>query len=516
MVDLVNGDSSNHATPTSSLTGCLAGGAVETAFAALPIGVVVFDAASSELPIVCVNPAFTRLTGYHNEEAVGRNFQFVCGPETDPTAIARVALASREGHEHTETLLNYRRDGTPFWNEVHLVPVRDATGGLTHVVGFLEDVTDRRWSEEAWARLDAVVESSLDAIITTTLSGMVTDWNQAAEQIYGYARDEIVGRSISMLAPVKQDAEIAGFLAKVQAGGHIEQLETVRVTKDGRHIDVAITMAPVRDSNGQIVATVTIARDITELRRVQEDRDRLYGELEAEFQRTAEIQAQLLPVSAPDVEGYEFAGVCVPARHVGGDFFDWLARDGLVRLSLGDVMGKGMPASLLTATVRAALRSVTYLPVSEAVEAVNRALFPDLAPSSSFITLFHASLNPASGEVTYVDAGHGLAFVLRRDESVEPLRQRGLPLGILPDAGYPSAATSLSPGDTLVIHSDGLPDARPDLQLDAAGVANHLKDLPTAQAKLERLVSLVTDVEARPDDLTLVLVSRGEALASRR
>ena len=343
---------------------------------------------------------------------------------------------------------------------------------------------------------------------------MVTDWNQAAEQMYGYSHEEIVGRSVTILAPSGEDAEIAALLATIRDGGDVERQETVRVTKDGRHINVAITTAPVRDSVGDIVSTVTIARDVTEFRRAQQDRDRLHRELEAEFRRTAEVQAQLLPVAAPDVLGYDFAGVCLPARHVGGDFFDWLAQDGLVRLSLGDVMGKGMPASLLTATVRAALRSVLDLPVSQAVEAVNRALFPDLTPSSSFITLFHASLEPGSGEVTYVDAGHGLAFILRRDGAVEPLRQRGLPLGILSDAAYPCAVTTLSPGDTLVIHSDGLPDARPDLNLDAAGVASHVTDLTVLQAKLERLVSLATDVETRPDDLTLVLVSRRETSAS--
>jgi PAS domain S-box-containing protein len=485
------------------------------AFIMAPIAIMVVDAAQDGYPIIAVNPAFTHLTGYRSEEVLGRHYPLLQGPDTDPAAISRMTTAVREAHEHTETLLSYRHDGTPFWSAVHMVPVRDALGGVTHVVGFLEDVTANRWSEETSSRLDAIVEASGEAIITTTLSGMVTDWNQAAEQMYGYAHDEIVGRSVTILAPPGEDTEIAALLATIRTGGHVERQETVRVTKDGRHINVAITIAPVRDSSGQIVATVTIARDITEFRRVQEDRDRLYGELEAEFQRTAKMQAQLLPSAAPDVEGYDFAGVCLPARHVGGDFFDWLAQDGLVRLSLGDVMGKGMPASLLTATVRAALRAVTSLPVSEAVEAVNRALFPDLTPSNSFITLFHASLEPSSGEVTYVDAGHGLGFITRRDGTVEPLQQRGLPLGILSDASYPSVTTTLSPGDTLVIHSDGLPDARPDLQLDATGVANHLTGLTDIQARLERLVSLATDVETRPDDLTLVLVSRRATSGSR-
>ena len=172
-------------------------------------------------------------------------------------------------------------------------------------------------------------------------------------------------------------------------------------------------------------------------------------------------------------------------------------------------MGKGMPSSLLTATVRAALRAVTHLPVSAALEAVNRALSPDLMQSDSFITLFHASLDSESGQLTYVDAGHGMAFILRCDGTVEPLRQSGLPLGILPDAGYPTGTTSVAPGETLVIYSDGLPDARPELHLDAVGVAKQLDDLTNAQGMLDRLVSLVAELETRPDDLTLVLEHRG-------
>jgi serine phosphatase RsbU (regulator of sigma subunit) len=282
----------------------------------------------------------------------------------------------------------------------------------------------------------------------------------------------------------------------------------VRLSNGAKARWVLATKVPVHDSSGNVIGLVGINRDVTLQRQLQEERDRLHTELEAEVRRAAEIQAQLLPHAAPDLPGYEFAGVCLPARQVGGDFFDWLAGDDAIRLSLGDVMGKGMAASLLTATVRAALRVVEDLPVAAAVEAVNRALSPDLAHSDSFITLFHAALEPDSGLLTYVDAGHGMVFIQRLDGSVEPLRQRGLPLGVLPDARYPAGTATLAPGDTLVIYSDGLPDARPELALDAAGVAGQLAGLPDAQAKLDRLVGLVSDVATRPDDLTLVVLHR--------
>jgi PAS domain S-box-containing protein len=374
----------------------------------------------------------------------------------------------------------------------------------------LLDITERVQAEEDQLRLGAIVTSSSEAIMGTTLDGIVTSWNPAAERLYGYSTAEAIGQSVVMLTPPGSSGDVAGLLAKVRRGESVEGYETVRLTKDGRHISVSLTISPVRDASGNIVAISSVARDITELRRLQEERDRLYADLDAEFQRAAEIQAQMLPHAAPDVVGYEFAGVCLPARQIGGDFFDWNANHASVHLALGDVMGKGMPASLLTATARAALRSVMHLPVSAAVEAVNRALSPDLVYSDSFITLFFANLDTESGVLTYIDAGHGMAFVQRDDGVVEPLRQRGLPLGVLPDATFAEGMTTLEPGDTLVIYSDGLPDARPELSLDPVGVAEHLAELKTAQAKLDRLVSMVADVDTRPDDLTLLLVRRQE------
>ena len=232
----------------------------------------------------------------------------------------------------------------------------------------------------------------------------------------------------------------------------------------------------------------------------------MHAELEAELQRAAEIQAQLLPQAAPDVPGYAFAGLCLPSRHAGGDFFDWQAEDGVVRIVLGDVMGKGMAAALLMATARAALRAVAHLPVADAVAAVNRALFPDLAPTDSFVTLFYAHLEAGTGVLHYVDAGHGMAVIRRRDGGAAVLGQGSLPLGILSDTVYQEHWETLVPGDTLVLYSDGLPDARPALALDPEGVAAQLDGEGSAQEQLAHLVALAGP--SLPDDLTLVLVRR--------
>jgi serine phosphatase RsbU (regulator of sigma subunit) len=154
--------------------------------------------------------------------------------------------------------------------------------------------------------------------------------------------------------------------------------------------------------------------------------------LEAELARPARVQADLLPREAPALEGYDIAARCLPARDVGGDFYDWQpTAAGGITFTLGDVMGKGMPAALLMATVRAALRPIARNAFpADAVAAAGAALDDDLTRAGSFVTLFHARLDPTSGRVDYVDAGHGYAVVRRAGGEIEALGPRGLPLGL--------------------------------------------------------------------------------------
>jgi PAS domain S-box-containing protein len=135
--------------------------------------------------------------------------------------------------------------------------------------GTIEDVTERRQSEEARARLAAIVDSSDDAIISKTLDGFITSWNEGAQILYGYTPEEVVGKHISMLAPPEKRDEIAEIFAKISSGEAIHNRESVRLAKDGRQIDVSLTVSPVKNSKGSIVGASTIARDITERKRAE-------------------------------------------------------------------------------------------------------------------------------------------------------------------------------------------------------------------------------------------------------
>jgi serine phosphatase RsbU (regulator of sigma subunit) len=193
---------------------------------------------------------------------------------------------------------------------------------------------------------------------------------------------------------------------------------------------------------------------------------------------------------------------------VGGDFYDWEEfSPGLVSLTLGDVMGNGIAAAILMATVRATIRAVaqSHRP-AEALQLAQCALQYDLEDSDSFVTLFHARLDVASRRLTFVDCGHGHVFLRRRDGAVQKLHPRGLPLGVSPEETYQEGSLTFERGDILVVYSDGLVDAQPELELDHGVLAAQLHRAASAHEMVERLLALPMLEGPPPDDLTVLVV----------
>jgi PAS domain S-box-containing protein len=149
-------------------------------------------------------------------------------------------------------------------------PITEPSGAVTGVVLVFRDVSERRRAAEAVRRLAAIVENSDDAIVGKTLEGTVITWNRGAERIFGYSAEEMIGSPISRLIPPDHLDEILDILKRVSAGESIEHYETKRITKDGRHIAVALTVSPIRDSDGRVVGASKIARDITRERQLEE------------------------------------------------------------------------------------------------------------------------------------------------------------------------------------------------------------------------------------------------------
>ena len=247
---------------------------------------------------------------------------------------------------------------------------------------------------------------------------------------------------------------------------------------------------------------------------LQAQLDQKHRQLESELSRAACIQADLLPTKVPTLAGFELAARCIPAREVGGDFYDWqLATPNLLNLTMGDVMGKGMPAALLMTMVRATMRAVAR-PTSPAatMHATAAAIETDLIQAGSFVTLFHAQLDIAHRRLAYIDAGHGHVFIRRADGTALVLPARGMPLGIMANQAYDEGTVDLQPGDALVLYSDGLVDMWPQPEHHGSILADMLVSTHSAQQMVDRLVALPELLGPLDDDLTVVvLYCRAEA-----
>ncbi|TFD48149.1 GAF domain-containing protein, partial [Cryobacterium frigoriphilum] len=233
-----------------------------------------------------------------------------------------------------------------------------------------------------------------------------------------------------------------------------------------------------------------------------------------ELDRAAEVQRGLLPKRLVSLPGFDVAGGCAPARAVGGDFFDWYPVGEGAAFTLADVMGKGVGAAIIAATVRAVLRSGSRLAdIGDVLAVAAATLEEDLDEAASFVTLFHARLDMDSGLLRYVDAGHGLSIVVRAGGGVERLTSLDPPLGFELDAPWQEQSVTLGYGDTLVSVSDGVLDLFDGSLAALAEVAAFVRSVEAragssfAQAIVDELMRLAAG-GAAADDVTALVVHR--------
>jgi PAS domain S-box-containing protein len=215
------------------------------------------------------------LTGWGSDEARGRPLSDIFRvvnehtrrPAEDPAlrALGEDAIVGLAGHTVLIT-----RDGTDRPVEGTAAPMRDGGAAPLGAVLVFRDVTERRRADEAQARLAAIVESSDDAVVSKSLDGVIRSWNTGAQRIFGYTAAEAVGRPITLIIPPERWDEERDILARLRRGERIEHYETVRVARDGRRLDISLTVSPVRDPEGNVVGASKVARDVTDRKRAEE------------------------------------------------------------------------------------------------------------------------------------------------------------------------------------------------------------------------------------------------------
>jgi PAS domain S-box-containing protein len=248
--------------------------------------------------VIFLNPVARTLTGWDSQEAAGK-------PLTEIFRI--INEATRESVENPVTrvlrediivgLANHTvligRNGTERPIDDSGAPIKEQGGATTGVVLVFRDVSERQQAEAVRARLAAIVESSDDAIIGKDLDGVIISWNAGAERLFGYTTAEAVGRPITLLVPPDRRSEESEILARLRRGERVEHFESARIAKDGRMIDVSVTISPIGESSGRIVGASKIARDITERKRLEQRLKHQLDELAAAARHKDEFLAML-------------------------------------------------------------------------------------------------------------------------------------------------------------------------------------------------------------------------------
>jgi PAS domain S-box-containing protein len=215
--------------------------------------------------IESANQAAEKMFGYPAAEIIGKNISLLMPMPHHAAHDGYLANYRNSGHAKIigigREVAGLRKDGSIFPMDLSVSEVKLKNRRL--FTGFIRDISARKEAEKTLLHYAALVESSDDAIIGKTLEGRITSWNRGAEIIFGYARKEVIGKPISLLIPKDRKNEEPGILKKIRNGESVDHYETVRRRKDGKLIDISVTVSPIRDADGKIIGASKVARDIT-------------------------------------------------------------------------------------------------------------------------------------------------------------------------------------------------------------------------------------------------------------
>jgi serine phosphatase RsbU (regulator of sigma subunit)/anti-sigma regulatory factor (Ser/Thr protein kinase) len=304
---------------------------------------------------------------------------------------------------------------------------------------------------------------------------------------------------VKLVVPLVSQGELVGLL---NLGPHLSEQD---YSTDDRVLlnNLAIQAAP--------------AVRVAQLVREQQAQVRARERIEQELRVARLIQQTLLPKDLPAIPGWRLSARYLPAREVGGDFYDFLYfDDGRLGLVIGDVTDKGVPAALVMATTRSILRSTAQrlISPSQVLERVNDSIYDDIPPKM-FVTCLYALLDPATGLLQYANAGHDLPY-RRHKGGVSELRATGMPLGLMPGMSYEEKETLLEPGENILFYSDGIVEAHnPERDMFSFPrlmelVGKHADAGTLIDFLLAELATFTGPDWEQEDDVTMVTLHRSE------
>jgi PAS domain S-box-containing protein len=394
----------------------------------LPVAVYSTDA---EGRITFYNDAAASLWGRHPK--LGQDWW--CGswrlywPDGTPMGHDEcpMAITLKTGHaaRGVEAIAE-RPDGTRYPFLAYPTPLRNDKGELLGAVNMLIDITERKRNEEAAQHYSAIVESSDDAILSKDVNGVITSWNSAARRLFGYTAQEAVGKSVTMLIPADRQDEEPKILERIRRGEKIDHYETIRQRKDGRFVDISLTVSPIRDLRGNVIGASKIARDISDRKRAEERQDLLLSEMDHRIKNLFALAIGIVSLSGRSARNVQ--DLVRSAR----ERLSALARAQALTRSLGP---RDDPQSTKPTTLQSLIRTI-IAPHDNIEDAQGERITiagPDLAISGSAVSslalLLHefgtnsakyGALSAPKGQIEIVSAEHGHTLALTWTERGGP------------------------------------------------------------------------------------------------
>lgn len=411
-----------------------------------------------------VNPAFTAMTGFTREEAIGQNPRVLKSGMHGEADYRNLWTTITAGRMWSGEIVNRRKDGTLYTEEMVITPVGNEKDVVVSFVAIKRDVTERKAAEQ---RFRSVTDSASDAIISADAHSRIIGWNRAAGHLFGWSETEILGRPIETVIPERFRRAHREGMDRVAAGGaHRVIGRTVEMSglhRDGHEFPVEMSLSTWKI--GEESLFTGIVRDITERKRLEAELERARRRMEDELNVGREIQMGMLPLIFPPYpmrHEFDIHATLRPAREVGGDFYDfYLIDEDRLCFVVGDVSGKGVPAALFMAVTKTLIESRARNDSSPAsiLTHVNNELSRH-NDASMFVTVFIGMLDVRTGRMSYANGGHNPPYIKRADGSLTSLRERHGPvLGAMEDMVYREGNTTLEHGDRVFVFTDGVTEA---------------------------------------------------------
>lgn len=454
------------------------------------------------------------ILGFEPEEITGMAYRSLFAIDSaHPTDPTPAPLASNEFHR----IINCysRKDGRRVFTESSGAPIFDDAGRLMKWRGIDRDITAEKEYEDRLRVSDRAIES-LHVGITISdarVAGHPNIYvNQALSRITGYSREELLGRSMHLLQGPETDINALNEIKNALTQGRGCEVTLKNYRKNGEAFWNELTISPVRDKDGTITHFIGIQTDVTERRRAEEN--------QRELEIAKKIQLSLLPDMPLSAAGMMIFGVCKPATHVGGDYFDYFENVDSLDAAIADVSGHSVGAALMMTVVRSMLRAEARkglhhrLRPAAVLKDLNELLHDDLTRAELFITMIYCRYEPDKRLFSFANGGHNPGLILSAHEShCVQLDCDGLVLGVKRATSFEECGIILEPGDKILLYTDGITEAE-----NAAGEfygLNRLTDafernrLLTPQSLVNAILSDLRgfcDRVPPTDDITMVVM----------